>query len=289
MPTKIFSRLPDVRGLPPASQANTVRVNLPTIGRLLNIKGSVLQLSAAATLAVMKTAIGEVRLILNSEVVRKWRFSEYLAVLESNGYIVSDGEFPIFLAEPWRASVEDEELLSLQMGGRYAQVAVEFELTQPADALEFDFAYEFDMRAKVDTSGKAIYGILGHTVQVENPGAGEPVIPLNKFTGALQRLWLVIPSTADITRVKINQGINTLFDRFNTAARPEIARSLKDMGMAIPANTTNANGTFKVVPVVLDNNQRIINSIDDTSNLNLELSLTEAVQVRILIEHQLLR
>lgn len=289
MATKLFSRLPDVRGVPPAGQANTVRVNIPTVGRLLNIKGAVLQAGAAATLAVMKSAIGEVRLLLNSEVIRKWRFAEILAVLETNGYVNEDGLFPIYLAEPWRATVLDEELLSLQMAGRYEQVALEFELIQPATPLEFDFGYEYDLAPKVDKDGKAIYGILGHTLQVENPGAGEPIVPLNKFVGALQRLHLVIPSTADIERVRILQGDNTLYDRYNTAAKPEIARSLKDMGMVIPANFTNVNGTFKIVPVIFDNNQRISNSITDTANLSIQLTLTNAVQVRILIEHQLNR
>lgn len=289
MATKLFSRLPDVRGVPTAGQSNTVRVNIPAVGRLLNLKGNVLQNGAPAPLDAMKNAIGECRLIINTKVDRKWRFSEYLAVLEANNYLNEDGFFPYYLAEPWRAQVWDEEMLSLQMGGRYESVALEFDVTQPAVPLAFDFAYEYDMLPKVDTAGKAVYGILGHTVQVEKNGGGESQILLNKFDGALQRLFLVVPSATDINRVKLLQKDTTLYDRWNTAARPEIARSLKDMGMQMPADFTNANGTFKIVPVIFDNNQRISNSIADKSELGLNLDLSEDSQIRILIEHQLMR
>lgn len=79
------------------------------------------------------------------------------------------------------------------------------------------------------------------------------------------------------------------YDRWNTTARPEIARSLKDMGMSIPANFTNANGTFKMVPLVLDNNQRLANNIANLAGMNLQLTLSAPADIRILIEQQILR
>lgn len=290
MATKLFSRLTDVRGIPSAGQTNPVRVNIPTIGRLLNLKGNVIQDGAAAPLAVMKTAIDEMRLLLGSEVVRKWRFAEYLAVLEANGYVNENGFFPVYLAEPWRAQVLDEELLSLQLGGRYQQAALEFDVTQPANnPLSFDFGYEYDLQPKVTNDGKPIYGILGHTTQVEDLSGGEPVIKLNDFDGGLQRLHIVIPATARIDRVRVFQGDNSIYDRYNTAARPEIARSLKDMGMAMPADFTTAQGTFKAIPVIFDNNQRLSNSISEKTGLKLQLTLSASVQMRILIEHRINR
>jgi len=289
MATKLFARLPDVRGVPIAGQSNTVRVNIPPIGRLLNIKGNVIQGTVPAPLAAMKTAIGDVRLILNTEVVRKWRFSETVAQLSANGYPVEDGLFAIFLAEPWRATVLDEELLALQMGGVYNQVSLEFELTQPATPFEFDFAYEYDMTAKTLPNGQLMKGILGHEIQVENVGGGEPIIKLNPIEGALQRAWIVVPATVNVDRIRLVQGLSTFYDRWNTAARPEIARSLKDMGLSIPANFTNANGTFKMVPLVLDNNQRLANNIANLAGMNLQLTLSAPADVRILIEQQILR
>jgi hypothetical protein len=61
------------------------------------------------------------------------------------------------------------------------------------------------------------------------------------------------------------------------------------MGMSMPMDFTNANGTFKMVPVLLDNNQRISNSISDTNGLSLQLDLSDAAQIRILMETQIQR
>jgi hypothetical protein len=290
MATKLFSTLPDLRGVPGAGESNPVRLNIPSVGRLLNIKGSVTRAAAAATRADMRTMIDDVYFMIGAETIRKWRFSEYLAVLEMNGYNITAGLFPYFFAEPWRAQVWDEEMLSLQIGGRYPTVALGFDVDQPAtNPLSFNFGYEYDMLPKTNADGTPVYGILGHTIQVENPGAGEPIIPLNRFAGALQRLYIVIPSTADITRIRLLQNESTIYDRYNTTARPEIAWALQDMGMAIPAAFTNKHGTFKLVPLVLDNNQRITNSITNTAGLNLQITLSAAVQLRILIEPPLSR
>ena len=295
MATKLFDRLTDVRGMPLAGQSSPVRINVPTIGRLLNIKGNVTKAGVPATLAEMKLAIGEVRFILNTEVVRKLMFAEYLAMLEANGFINEDGLFPYYFAEPWRAQVADEELLSLALGGRYANAALDFDLAQPAVALDFDMAHEYDLQTKVmppgtPQAGQPILGILGHTVQVENLGAGVPRIVINPFEGALQRMWVVVPATVNVNRVRIIQGQTAFYDRWNTIGKPEIERSLKDSGMVMPANFTTAQGTFKMVPIILDNNQRISNNITNTAGLVVELTLdTPAPTTRLIIEQAINR
>jgi hypothetical protein len=240
----------------------------------------------------MKLAIGEVRWLLNTRVVRKLFFAEYLAMLEANGYINEDGLFPYYWAEPWRAQVADEELLSLALAGRFATAALEFDLAQPAVALDFDMAYEFDNQAKVmpaggPNAGAPVLGILGHSVQVENLGGGTPRILLDPFEGALQRMWVVVPVAVNITRVKIVQGLTTFYDRWNTDAKPEIERSLKDAGMVMPANFATAQGAFKMVPVILDNNQRIANNVSITAGLTVELTMDAPAPTRLIIEHTL--
>jgi hypothetical protein len=286
MPTKLYSRLTDVRGLPAAEKFNTMRANIPPIGRLLNLKCSVTQNGAPAPLDVMRAAIGDVSLVLGSETVRKVRFAEYLAMLELNGYVLSPGYFPYFLAEPWRATVRDEELTSLQLGGVYANASLDCDVTQPADALDFDFAYEYDMAPKV-VNAQMVRGIFGHTVQVEDPGGGEPIIGIKSdtFAGPLQRLHVVVPAAVNVTRVRVLQGDSSIFDRLNTAAKPEIARQLQDMGLVIPAPFATQWGQFKLLPVVFDNNQRLENSIVAKANLKLQLNLSASAQVRLIYEH----
>jgi hypothetical protein len=296
MATKLFSTLPDLRSVPGAGESNPARLNIPSVGRILNIKGAVTRMNSGGTayepasLADMRSYIGDVWFMLGAETIRKWRFAEYLAVLQLNGYPITAGLFPYFFAEPWRAQVWDEEMVSLQVGGRYPSVSLNFDVEQPASKpLFFNFSYEYDMMPKVNRDGTPVFGILGHTLQVENPGAGEPIIPLNRFAGALQRLHIVIPSSANITRIRLLQNEAVIYDRHNTAARPEIAWSLQDMGLRLPDNFTIGSNTYKMVPLVLDNNQRITNNISDTTGLALQLSLDSAVQIRLLIEQHLSR
>jgi hypothetical protein len=293
MATKLFSRLSDVRGMPIVGQPKTsVRINIPAIGRLLAIKVVVTRGTALATVAEMQAAFDELRLYVNSTVVRKIKYAEYVAILAANGLAPADGLLYFFLAEPWRATVQEEDVLALALGGRYASAAFEIDITQPATgaALALEAAYEYDMLPKLgkkpDGSLEPLYGIICHTEQIENPGAGSPIIPLGPFAGALQRLFLFIPATADITRVQLLQSDSTIFDRYNTAIRPELAMQLRDMGMVIPGNVTLGSVATKCVPLVPDNNQRLTNVITDTTNLRLQLDLSAAVQLRIVYEWQ---
>jgi hypothetical protein len=289
MATKLFSVLPDVRAVPLASQTGPMRVNIPTVGRVMRICGICTKGSALATLNEMRLGLGETRFILNTEVVRRWNFAEYLAVYEANGFPADAGQIEHIFAEMWRATVTDEEKLSLALGGRYVTASLEIDVTQGATPYAFEFSYEYDMLEKVTTDGVKILGIISHTTQNENVGGGEPTIMLNKLNGPLQRMWIVVPSTVSVNRVRVLQGDTALYDRWNTATRPEIAQQLKYMGMTIPANFTTANGTFKMVPVIFDNNQQLRNTIAISDSLRLQINLSAAAQVRLLFETQLQR
>jgi hypothetical protein len=291
MSIKLYSTLPDVRSVPTAGQTGPMRINIPCVGRVHNIKTIVTKGAALATLNEMRLGLGEVRLVLDTYVYRRWRFSEYLAMLEANGYVNEDGMFPFFFSEPWRASVTDEEKLALALGGRYTQAALEVDVTQAATPFAFQVAYEYDYLEKVvpqgfPTAGAPLKGIIGHSVQVENVGGGEPIIMLNKQGNPIQRIFIKAPSTVAVERVIVLTGDSVLFDRWNTNARPELKMQLKDMGLSIPANYTDALGTFKTIPVIFDNNQQVRVALPPGGDLRLQLKLSAAAQLQLLLETQ---
>jgi hypothetical protein len=286
MSLKLYSSLPDVRGLPAANQTGPLRVNLPCVGRVHNLKAVITKGAALATLAEMKLALGEVRLLLDTYVYRRWGFAEYLAMLETNGFVNQDGMFSYFFSEPWRATVTDEEKLALALGGRYSQAALEIDVTQGAAPFAFAFAYEYDFLDKALPDGTPLKGIIGHGVQVENVGGGDPVIMLNKLTTPLQRLYIKAPAAVNVERVHVLTGDTVIFDRWNQPLRPELAQQLKDMGLGLPANYTDANGTFKTIPVLFDNNQQLRVSVPVATDLRLQLKLSAAAQLRLLLETQ---
>jgi hypothetical protein len=292
MSLKLYSTLPDVRAVPGASQTGPLRVNIPCVGRIHNIKAIITKTGgspALATLDEMRAAIGEVRLILDTYVWRRWTLGEYFSMLETNGYLLAAGRFAYFFSEPWRATVTDEEKLALALGGRYTQAALEMDVTQGASPLAFTFAYELDYLDKVvpagfPNAGAPLKGIIGQSVQVENVGGGDPIIMLDKLDAPIQRLYIKAPAAVNIDRVTLLTGDTVIYDRWNTALRPELARQLKDMGLAIPTNYTDANGTFKTIPVIFDNNQQTRISLPTGGNLRLQLKLSAAAQLRLLLE-----
>lgn len=285
---KLFSVLTDVRSVPAANAAGTARINIPPVGRIMNIKGQVVKGAALATLDDMRKAIREVRFILGTEVVRRWSFAQIAAVLEANGYPVENGMFDYIFAEAWRALVTDEEVLAVDVR-RYTTIALELDIVNDATPLEFTFDYEYDELPKIDDKGNQIAGIIGHTRQTENLGGGEPVFKLDPLNGALQRMHIIVPVDVDVNRIRVLQGDTAIYDRWNTATRPGIRQQLKEMGMRIPANFVEFDGTFKIIPVVFDNNQQIRRALTDTAGLKIQLNLSAACAVKILRETQLNR
>lgn len=280
---RIFSTLPDVRSVPGANLSGSMRVNIPIVGRIFSIKAQVTKGGALASLEDMKKAIGEVRLILNSEVVRRCKLAEYFAAIEVNGFQNEDGLISYHLSEPWRAIVADDELLALDVR-RYASVALEMDVTNDATPLEFTFDFEYDELAKVNAAGQQIVGMVSHTNQTENLGGGEPIMILNPLNGALMRMHFVVPAHVDVTRVRVLQGDTAIYDRWNTPTRPGIAQQLKDMGMRIAEQFTTANGSFKSIPIVFDSNQLVRTALTDTTGLKLQVSLSTGCAVNLLRE-----
>lgn len=284
---KIYSTLSDIRSVPVAGASGPVRINIPCVGRVHNIKIIVNKGTGGtlATPAEMIAAIGEIRLILDTYTHRRIKLGEYFALLQANGVILENGFLPVYFTEPWRATTLDEEKTALALGGRYSQAAVEFDIVQPASPnhLSFEAKYEFDYLEKTMPDGTQLRGIIGHVAQTETPGTGQPIITLNKDVGNIQRLFLNAPATLVIERVQVLVGESVVFDRFNTAARPEIKHQLKDMGMALPTNYTIGGVVTQCVPVLFDNNQQFRDSFPANARLQLTTSGT-AGTIRIVAE-----
>jgi hypothetical protein len=284
MPSPLFTKLTDVTGVPAASAQNTARLNVPLYPRLHHLKCTVTQGGAPASVATLMTAIDTLTFFLNTDAVRTLRLSEYLAILQTNGLTLRPGVIPLYFSEPWRATVTEEEALAMALLNRYATCALELDITQPASPLAFDFNAKADGFVKNGPDGSPMTGILGHRALIWEASAGQPEFFFRDLRGPIQRLFLFVPTGMSLTRVRLKQLGNPFYDRFNTAARPEIANDLADMGMVIPADITNKHGTYSVIPIISDNNQRLRDRIENTANLAIDGDLTGSGQIRIVVE-----
>jgi hypothetical protein len=279
-----------------------MRINIPPVGRIHNLKLTITGGSAGAgklcTLADMKKYIGQMMFKLDNEVVRSWTLAEYLAAIEVNGFINKAGMLSYYFSEPWRAAVADEEILAIAVGGRYADVALELDVTQPVSTeqnpvapLQFLVAYEYDLLTKNDIDGNPIKLMMGQKRQQQAVGAGQPEIIFDPLEGDLSRFHIITPSTVKPTRIRVLQGETVFFDRYNTPAAPEIEQQLRDMGMVIPADYTDAFGTWKVTPVVFDHTQQIRTAIGRgaLTGMRVQMDLPSAADIRLLFEIQLRR
>lgn len=288
---KKFPTLTDVKGVPGANDSSKVTIKLPAgrdpeAGRLLNLRILVSKGAAAATLAEIRAGVRELSVILGTESVQRLKVSEIFAEQTFNGYTVEDGIIDIYFAEPWRATVTDEEVLAPDLR-MYDAASIEFDVVNGATPLAFQFDAEIDDRAKVDASGKAVLGMIGKNVQIEGIGGGVASFLFNLLNGPLQRAALHYPSTATITQIKIFQGDTVLYNRVNTAARKGLIAQLKGMGMSIPANFTDYAGTWSTWPIIFDNNQQLRNAIMNPAGLRIEITTDTAAVVRLVRQTQI--
>lgn len=290
MASKFFNILSDIRGQVGASASGTISVRIPTTGRIFNLKAQVARGSSLATLAQMRAAITEMRVLLGSEVIRRLSFAEYEFILNANNYTVEAGLMPLYFAEPWRALVLDEEILALE-ARRYETLTLEIDVTNDTTALSFNFDYEFDTRAKLGMDGKPTLGIIDYTRQIESLGAGDPIFKLDPLNGALQRIHILVPDSVTLSRVRLLDGETAIYDRYQTTTNPGLKHQLKDMGMTIPAAHAlqSSLGSHTAWPLIPDNNQQLRNFLDNGASLRLQLSLSASCSVRIIRETQFAR
>lgn len=290
---KTFPTLTDVKGVPNANDSSKVTLNIPAgtapgAGRLLNLRILVSKGAAPATLAEIRNGVREISFNLGTETVQRCKVSELFMEQDHNGYTVENGIIDLFLAEPWRASVTDEEVLGVELR-RYQAVSVEFDVVNDATPLSFQFDPEIDDRPKVDSAGQPILGMISKNVQIENVGGGVASVLLNVLNGPLQRVYIQYPSTATVSRVKLMQGDTVLYDRVQTTTKKGLTAQHKGMGMRIPSNFTDYAGTWSVWPIMFDNNQQLRNAILNPVGLKIELTIDTAATIRLLRLTQLAR
>lgn len=292
--SKFFNVLTDVKGVPAASASNTVTTDIPTDGRVLNVKTNVARGNALATLAQMRAGITQMRLKLGAEVLRQISFAEYEFILNANNYPVEAGMLPQYFAEPWRALVLDEEMLALD-AYRYAADGVKLELDVTNDATAFSFAqsYEWDNRQKIDPgTGKPTLSLIDYSLQTENPGgSGAQQFKLQTLNGVLQRLHILTPDSVTLSRVRLLVGQTPIYDITQTTTNPGLKHQLKDMGMVIPAAHAlqGALGSHNSWPVIPDNNQQLRNAFENGASLGLEVTLSGPAPIRIIRETRMAR
>jgi hypothetical protein len=291
-----FLLVNDVTGVPGASVSGSLRARIPSDGRLMAVKTVVTKGGALATLDEMRVALTECRFVLGTEDVRKIRACDYFAIQALNGFAPEAGLFEYFYAEPWRATVADEEVLGLETRRYGPYVDFEVDVTNTATPLAFEFNTEIDDRPKVAPDGQPIFGMVDWTSQGTGVlGSGVKNILLDKFDGALQRLYITSPSaTTTISRVRIlrgRSGNNVIYDRTQTATNPGLKSQLKGMGMTIPAAYTSPGAVSQNMwPVVFDNNQQLRNRIAEPGeDIRVEITHSAAAEFNIIRESLIAR
>ncbi len=285
-----------------ASQNGTVKIKLPSLGRLTLANLVILQNGALMTLAKMYTLLREVRVKLGTEIVRQIKAADYLAAMlpaQGSLYAPSAGLLQVYFGEPWRATVVDEITLGLDLVTRSGSttsprfpggVSIELDFTNDATGVvNVQADVEVSDLLKADPvangGGGGILGIMKHDVQTVLVGAGSPFINLDPFVGTFQRAYLVTPTGSVLSRVRLyapNQ--QPLYDRTQQALYPGLALQLKPMGMLIPGSYTDDSGAVNVWPLIPDNNQLLRDAYPNPAGYQLQPTLDVGCTIRIIRE-----
>lgn len=136
-----FRKCPSFQGV---AAGQTATLNLPVVGTYYTLK--LLYATATgggATQANMEAEITQIRLKVNGVEQRRFTARELFDVNSYRGQSVEDGILTIFLAEPWRPTVQGEDAYAWGMGGGISSFTIEVDFAGGAGVTSLECLREW--------------------------------------------------------------------------------------------------------------------------------------------------
>lgn len=160
--------------------------------------------------------------LVNGIVMRDISAARTLRIARANGYIMADGEFPVFFTEPWRKIVDHDQATAWDLIGQ-STYQILLGIADGITAPDLQGTYEFDYlrNARRDSKGNSVLflrPIKQHTFTYNVPAGLFNVTSL-PVDYPIQRMWLEEAGVGSITHVELYQDGNKVlegtFDQVN--------------------------------------------------------------------------
>lgn len=276
-----------ITGIEGVTVNGTAIAKFPNGRRYHGVKLFVSGTVAAAPSTDPTLIVEYVRLSANGTLLRDLTPSEILKIAASNGITAAAGELPIFFSEPWRQTVDGQELLSwdvtqFKQAASVITMEVKFLNTAnlaPTLAVETEFDYQSNI---ITVDGKSAF--FNNIVKI---------LPLTKLVGAgandvdgmplkfpIQRIWMSV-STGAILSVEVTRDGEKILE----ATTAQNSAFLKDYGM---------DASQFGFPVVFDYTQQVTDALKGVNftperpsgiaELNVKTTVSAGATLRYLTE-----
>lgn len=229
--------------------------------------------------------IDDLQIYVGSNLVRNVKASELLDIAKGNGKAVTPSAtvgLPIYFSEPWRATVDDEQMSAWDLFG-VASVTIKARtkagITNPIITAKIDYDDGYSIAQSGPNAGKRVLNIIKQEpVYLGNLGTQtdvlSPTIPVDL---PIQRIWIYPDAGVTMQAVKLTvNNTKVVYDM----TQAENANFMNDYGLVAEL------GNGKVFPVFLDMNQMVRDGLPPVNTLKLSLTQSGAGTVKLMLERR---
>jgi len=259
-----------INGVEGVASGATANIFVPLERRIHDIR-----LFVAATGETLASAIVDnVRIFVNSVVMRDAKAEELQNIAKLNGLTVDDLEIPIYFSEPWRVSVTGEEATSWDVFGQKSMtIEVTFKSGLTSPSLQALHSFDFGRNTtSVNGNQQSFLSIVKQTPSTFNGASGINDITSLPTTWPITRIY-VIPSTGNTTLAEVFRDDEKVFEA--TKAQNAILLEKKDFDAS----------AFEY-PIVFDADQQVSNALVVRNNLLVRLTQSASASLRLLVERR---
>ncbi len=148
---------------------------------------------------------------VNGVVIRDMSVANTMKIALANGYVMGNGEYPVFFTEPWRKIVDHDQATAWDLFGQSTYqiiygVAANFSSPQLTGTYEFDYL----RNARRGPKGEQVLFLrpIKHHTFTYNVPAGVYNITSLPIDFPIQRMWLTETGKGSITQIELYQDGN---------------------------------------------------------------------------------
>lgn len=236
------------------------------------ITGNLAGGGAAQTAAQLVTNI---RVYVNSVVMVDLTPTELRKIAIMNGQIMTDVQIPLFMAEPWRATVTGEESVSWDLFNQ-TKCTIEITFASGTENLTFKMLSSFDYTRNFSTNDAGettpLLAIVKKTAQTYVMGGGQNDITTLPQRWPIQRIEMQA-SAGTVDYVEVYRDDEKVHEA--TVSENEAANQNQQM-----------DSTQFSYPVVFDSDQQISSALLVQNTLLLRPTCSAANNLRVITEHR---
>lgn len=266
-----------IAGIEGVAAGANATVKVPNNRRLM-----MLRLTAQGTNAVPATVYGtdvieEVFVYVGGKLQRNVTGPELVDIANLNGRVTVGATDPlcIFFAEPWRASVMDEQVSAWDVWG-VGDITLKVKIKAALTALSLRAVMAYDDGFTTNGQGQRVRNIVRQMPFNFNAGSQYDITALD-LDKPIQRIYLYPEAAKSITAVKVTVNDSTVVHEMTAA---ENAEFLEDYGLVY---TPGAGVRY---PLCFDIEQQIFNALAAPRSLRVSVTMSAAGAIKAVLENR---